>query len=990
MNHEVSLVELRVILHSCLKKSEKILKQTCKHRFHRSKFVLAAFEQVRILLGRLLVIFRWKKKAKIQCISQQIEPQISLKISKDDIPKFPPLPPLQKITSLLHQIYTGFPILESIPQKQMLFPPTNFFYQIPFYSKIQDLKITQRHFFLKTSEFTIVGKKSRYGYAITKIDLLWPSKIPITSSIRLSIQRYLGLILKENAAFKDFSLRDPDNFYNLVLSLHNFYSIGQFAFISRELYKYRSDFSYDIKYVNDFELDIFFSEGYQPYNVFSLSLKDNRIIFKSKSTLFMDEPENVNYILEKRKYIVELFKPMKLRNFYEFLFTEFCPSNIRSILTQIRDYLVYTRLMIVFCLFQRSMVCLPFVNFVAKFSCSGPSLSSSSILLKFFNKPCVILTVNHRSGQIIVHNLERYLYDLSIFQNDFGNEITTATQFLKCFVITKVLNFHFEIMGRHFGSLMTHSRVPFFIRDSHHYFFSLSLSFAPDFQVIFIIRPGTPDYYVMTKDFQPISSKKLIEYMNINSINRSISEAVYLNKVLLISLQLEKSLTELGCKIHRNEDRLTIFMKELLKVQVKFKANGYWSLIFHRQFYPFQESGVLTITGSTFTYRMAHQLIGIIEGVQFIKTLMRKAETVCGEDNFYKEHDLSASLVVQGYRINLSMSPSLDHFTIGDSDYFITNIFSPLKVSHDFNCRTFPFPLNCTADKVDAFGAFLNSLLPSLIKFKDVMNNRNWTTSFLTGSDSFYLVYKKGVTLNIQMKPLQYFAVVIPNFGVSSLLQIPLSEFPQFFRLIKLTHHTYKVRITELDILRDRVASFYDDFEMLILSGFNVLPMSFDTNKKSAVMEASFSFRVRANLDVNGLTIMCNDCLILTKLFDKLQKKFGFSDREFYRNAIKHVCSVAKCEHHVASMSFCLIRECLKKNWLKNINMARFFDDMSIDIKNKKIIFFVNTLNYKLCIEIVKKGSRANMVVTSPSNESLVFTDTEPFRHWFKQESQSI
>lgn len=986
MNREVSLVELRMILHSCLVKSEKILNQTLQKRHNRSIFVLSAFEQLRILLGRLLVILRWKKRTKIHCMNSKQIPQMALTISKDDYPKFPLLPPIKKINSTFYHIFCEFPIFSAPLRNQILFIPNTFVFQIPHYVKILNFKIGQNHFFLKTNEFTIVGNKFKDGYIVTNIDFLWPTKISIVGNMQSSIQSYLKCILDGNIKF---SLREPEKLNKLILSLHKFYLIGQFAFISQELYKYRDDFSYEIIYVSDFELDIFFSEGYQPYNRFRLSLTENRIIFKSASTLYMDEPENVYLKLEKRKSMYEHFQPMKLRKFYEFSFTEFCPSNIQSILTEVRDYLVYTRMMIVFCLLQRSMVCLPFLNFVAEFTCKGSSLSCSSILLYFFNRPCILLTVDHRSGQIIFQNLGRLIYDLSIFQNDFGNEITTVTQFLKCFVITEVLIFHFNLMGRHFATLMTHSRVPFFIRDSHRWFFSLSFSFAPDFQVFFIIRPGTPDYYVMTNDFQLIKSTKLIEYMNINSIHRSISEAVSLNKVLLILLQLEKSLNENGCKIRRYEDRLTIFMDLLPKVQLKIKANGYWSLIFHRQSYPFNESGILTITGANITCRIAHRIIGIINNISELKTLMRKAETICGLTQFYKENDLSVYLGVQGYHIKLSMAPFRDHFTIGESGYFVSSSRSPLRIATDFSCRTFPFPINFSVFKKETFGVFLNTSLPSLIKYKSILDNKNWTISYLSGSDSFYLIYKKAVTLNIQMKPLQYFAVVIPNFGCSKFLQIPLSVFPLFFRLIKLTHHTYKIHITELESLKDRVAFFYDDFAMLSQLGFNVLPMQNETNISSSIMEANFSFRVRATIDVNGLSFACSDCPVLTKLLNKLQEKFGQINRNFFRSAFLHVCNVAKCEHHVANMSFFIIRQCLKQSWIKDINWTVFFNDMVVDIKNKKFDCSIQTQKSTIYIEVTKKGSRPIMIVSLPSNKSMTFNDTESFRHWFKQESAS-
>ena len=88
-------------------------------------------------------------------------------------------------------------------------------------------------------------------------------------------------------------------------------------------------------------------------------------------------------------------------------------------------------------------------------------------------------------------------------------------------------------------------------------------------------------------------------------------------------------------------------------------------------------------------------------------------------------------------------------------------------------------------------------------------------------------------------------------------------------------------------------------------------------------------------------------------------------------------------------MSFFIIRQCLKQSWIKDINWTVFFNDMVVDIKNKKFDCSIQTQKSTIYIEVTKKGSRPIMIVSLPSNKSMTFNDTESFRHWFKQESAS-
>ncbi|OHT03526.1 hypothetical protein TRFO_29080 [Tritrichomonas foetus] len=969
--NEPNLVELQHIFRACIHKSEMMLHQIRKDRYHQSHGLISAFYKIQIMICRLLILFRWKKRSTSHHLKIKMDQQHFLQFS---MPPFIPFKPLPKFSVAVFEPK----ILENVATELSVYSFVQSLYSMFFSFHVLSLKISPKHFIIKTKEFIIYANiKSNKKVEIRKIDIRWPECF--SQNIKDEMyKKIIGSLIRKNL---EFSFTNFERFCEIANLIHNIYLIGQFTFIVNEISKYKQDFSFEILYKNEMEVEILFPEGFRPYNRFRLSLTNNRIIFRSLSTLYIADPETA--YAEYSKRTSEDQSPLVLRKFFEFAFIEFCPSNIQEVITKVRDYLVYTRLMIAFGMLQRSMISMPFLNIVIELICHAPSISCSFIIISLSNIPRISLCVDQRSGDILFRNLEPSHYDLSAFAHCFDDDGAEVLRFLQYFIISRIINFHFQVLGPHFG-ILNISKC-FTMQDYRRWCFFMTLSFAPDFQAVFIIRPGSPDYYVMTKDYKLIKSKKLTEYMNINSIRRTITDAVTCNKVLLVSLQLEKELHNIGCKVKRHEGRMTIFMKPLIKVQLKIKADGHWSLAFHRQHYPFSQAGILTITGSKFTCRMALRLINIIDGVTSNRALMRNASTMCGAE-FSIEHDLSATLSVGGYHINMSMSPFSDYFTMGACGYFVSNSFSPLILLADFN-RSFPLPLNWMFDNIDTFGSFLHSSLPPLIKFKEVMNYEGWTTSYLSATDSFYLVYKERVTLNIQMKPLQCFAVVIPNFGVSSLLQIPLSIFPKFYRLIKLTHHTYKVHLTELVTLRERVSSFCEDFAVLSKGGFRFTKIL--EPSKAAVMipyHSNMPFNIVVYLEATNITVSCDDAPIIPKLFTKLGKIFQ-ENRLMFRRGMRLFCHILKCDQIVALSAFRIVRECLKKKWCQEMIWQKFFSYTKVDLESDNFQCTIQTRSYHTFVDVAKQAYQPVITVLHQSNEQKVFTNVESFCEWFKHES---
>ena len=934
-----------------------------------------ALAKTRIITGRLLVLFRWKKNA--------IPFQDKIKTSKFkalnlSIPKTLPLSPLPKNSFILNNI--DIEMYAKSNQSIISFKET--LKQMMKPKMLKKIVVSQKHIYLDTNEYTLYASKTNNNrYSIKMVSIYWCSKLRKANFTTIEDHLKKSLLYMNN-----FSLDEAFQLQNYLALLHKIYLIGMFVYATQELIKFQSDFSYELEIAENYEVNIKFSDGFLPFNQFHLFITSDHVVLKSKSKLFISDPQDMHFNFLKRE--INLFPIINLY-YYEAKFRDFDEIDINQILSNIRDKLIVTKLMNLIGFFQNSFPIFPPLEIMIDFHSNLEMVNYSYIEISFKHSyDSVFLKIDSKSGDVLVLDNDPFCQnDLSCFSGCFNIHFYKIFYFLRYFIVFRVLNYHFRYLQHRFNDVNLNPLNGLNINAIRKIFFIVKLSFAPNYQVLFKIDSTNQDYLIASNDFEIHKFNQTLEFFNDNNRPiKNISDNVYISKNLLACLQLIDDLKKLGYKVKRNNRRLEIIMNPLMVVKLKIKHTGFWSISFYRNFRPFFNIGQLVIFGSNFSHRMASYLIHILNIVANTSTLIKNIISFSNNDqSYFIENDLSSFITIKNYCLALEIRPFADHVSYSNSDYFKVNEYiSPNLIPRFYS--SLPIPLGYIIDHIESFGSFIHRTLPSLVKFREIMNCEGWSTSYLMENESFHLIYKDIITLNIQIRPPQSFIILIPNFDVSVLLKIPLSIFPKLYVLIKLTHPTYKVDVSELKLLRDRVSSFWDDFSVLSKGGFKFAGFQGedpDLYGELVHRQNLMGFTFKARLESTGMRIVCEGTTYASKFCSKLVTTFS-NKREIYRNGIKCACMLFQCEQNVAMLSFGVLREFLKKKWIDIMIWSKFFSN--IKVENGTFSCAIETHSYHAVITI-QNSSTPTINVFLQNNDQKIFNSVIEFKDWLRREN---
>ena len=403
------------------------------------------------------------------------------------------------------------------------------------------------------------------------------------------------------------------------------------------------------------------------------------------------------------------------------------------------------------------------------------------------------------------------------------------------------------------------------------------------------------------------------------------------------------SKTSISCQQVSN--RLTMFLEPFSCCTLKVKLPHYWCLFVGQTSDRFETMGPMKIGSTSWPLRFADFIRNLTEQLSTLASVLYQAK--------------SSMNLIAGSAYGLSETECLvklpqtnaSHFVVGmqylvsqgDNSYKCA-LEAPSVVMKSFRltslARThFQHSLRTNTIRY-SFGAFLMGMWYPLSRFVSLFTEGKnpWLVVMSSGDQAFSLIYKM-CSLNVAFEAPNHFQFLIPPFGQSKLLHIPLSNFKQCLRqpmaksaavsnVMKPTYARFDLSI--LKEVKKQVETFFAEMSELEKLGFS----QWAVDDQEATSTSTFSngvspdgMKITASLTASGISL---------RITSDQNDPMAVAVREILRMVVESRESKLK----IASFVISLLK--------KNMQVGRVFLRELCDIFNSDI---GDRINWPRCLE---------------------------------------
>lgn len=840
-------IQLNRVLHSILKKSNRIILTLVKSNLHQNQNIslMTAICGIRIIFGRYLALYRWNLLHQSKSIS--VENFATQEVfQKNVISTFNYIRPLfksnqQKVKEIHNQnIFSSNPekIIHKTFKNDII---SNYFEKTPFYDFKTKININKKYITIfRPFEYRILIRiKSSNELQLKRFSIIYPKNV-----IEIINEKIENILKKLSAILNALISKSHNPIESSQRFLHKFYLYGLNSYILHFFYSFQEKYNFKCREVDHYQTLIIFSKLFSPSNEFILTISDSEISLFSKTVLidgFLSYNFSKSPNLLSAHQIESVISEMQLKLTQTKLNRIWMniQQSVKNInIPQFKAYLNLTSISIDFTTFD-----------IYSFSLSIDKMTGKTIL-SFFNKTkkCIFSSLalfiendyrtDHSIRILFLESLLSILCDIRYFtfQTDlFNPDYSPYVPFSQLFYY----NSSSSISTR----IVQHDGYPYFLLDSH----------------------------VETNEVKNFVSNLSLDILTSINFKMTRPDPQMANKIKVVTLlgQFSQELRNRGISTTVDINKVVFIIEPFDSVVFKMNQSLYWSLQFIRPSFMAQRS--LSFNGNIINSRFVEWLVDLLVNVSTLLHLYRQTMNEFKINNVIERLDFiditnfslsfnsnyecenadfnnSIAKFESNSILYISLDPILNIQTIYDTSmnnskqmyYFVHSFISP---SIQFSFSQF-IPLKHqlmswlkNGQILLLFGSFIKCSLKPLLYFyrlflyssppstfssygKQKNSIHNWSITSLRDDGSFFLIYQRKMSINFMLRPSQVFQLIIPSVGKSQMLKVPLDALPRPCHLSKLSHHAMKLHINQLQKFKTIIENFFGFHDRLIEIGF--------------------------------------------------------------------------------------------------------------------------------------------------------------------------
>ena len=842
------VVELPTVFRACVLASERTLLRHCvSSPFGERAQLMRGLTEARILIARLLVVFRWMSTRPI------LEPVDTLSNALDQrLRTFHG--ELANINASFHQEKPKEDEQHSIlPRPHTSVCARNVFSELFLHGIPKRMRYIgtwgRMIRFSAPGEYEVTFRADRSGilrvrrfvlFSVKERDMPSPILVRLAALLR-SLESNQGVLL-----------------HTLDRILHSVHVACLFAEIAREMYAKASAFHATLSRKEDDPRSLYleFKDPMWHGGRFVMTVRRGMIILAAKNAMFgpavgeavVGPAGLVEQIYQKRMPVVRL---------------DGTNHSVEEILGHFRDLVYASSLHMVFVTVTYSLRSL-FSNFPTvkrTFSMEKATLGNVSVSLD--SQEVMTLCVQHWTGhvQIEFHNV--FLPKTSSKEPVCVENVGELYETINTSISNVLVNLVGVVL---YGSTVNQYSA---FNNPGSYF--RCFSFAPDFYLFVAGKRGFPRVSIVDASLKSYSIPEMVQMESLRSLRawKMLIPVMFCAKRFLFLAQLQRYLTELNIDSILLAQYLEVDVAPSGKCTVKMTERG-WKIVFR------PTPSVLTPRiksiskwhGRTYTARIAYMLAQLIHLYQ-IWSLTREYLALACQNSFV----ITSMLMTDENEVFLRVASKNNDtliFSFGENAVFGGTIgrvryhecgwsFRPqirARCARNIPLSNFLTGMLYKTVGCEELFSFLSHELLMCLEFHRVFNRPNWYFTEFAGPDKItLLMYKNKYTDMVAFRPYQTVAACASSHGPSVLLNACHSLFHKRYGTPSpLMLNRLAIDISQLEPFRDMIARVCDVADVILSHGF--------TSLSSGNEEPQLSFKlnnVQVTIDDVDITISVED-----------------------------------------------------------------------------------------------------------------------------------
>lgn len=180
------------------------------------------------------------------------------------------------------------------------------------------------------------------------------------------------------------------------------------------------------------------------------------------------------------------------------------------------------------------------------------------------------------------------------------------------------------------------------------------------------------------------------------------------------------------------------------------------------------------------------------------------------------------------------------------------------------------------------------------------------------------------MTLNIQLKPVRNFWVIIPKTGRSTNLHTPMTRYPPLYRMVILSHSTFRVQIDQCAEMCAAIDDFYRDINYMRTAKF----VRMDTHDESLAFHHPPDPAV-IRVMADGMVVSVSGNEVIGELSNKLYQTFK-NQRQVSLGFVSLLFKISKLDQSFCNFLLKIIDRITEPKIVDRIVWINFFRNLRL------------------------------------------------------------
>lgn len=802
-----SPVSLQDLLRACLTHSERTFSKRASNPLSTRRVLMRNLTEIRILLARLLTIFRWNKSTNIsdKIVSFLETPEIQIRQTASQIENFFQYFPLNELKNTYQvpdlKIPTRFPVN---PNHQIALLLNA---RIP--SRIRQICVTgNKVYFIAPDKYQFCLGVGKYGrIRIISYSYNWPKGIPAS-------EKFVQLLSKK------FSHMKENN--SVLLSkidrlLNSSYMHGVFLNIERTLMSKQTDYPMHVCRMRDGTITFEFCKSFEERGKFKMFLSLGRIFVVGCAPLINAPDEHT---FEYSRYVSNEDETNMICQLIGF---EIPPDvDLNSLLGELYSIVVYNYFNNLKRIIMRALlsVSLPYFGSKCEFFKKKASLTRLNAFLASLR--ILSIRINSETGSSIIE-----------ITTDPQTSSITEVEFDDPETIYLVISSAFTNIALNAATKTTLNQEPHLGALFERGDFAHTFSFAPDFALTVSAENGHPKMMIMEKATgMPCDLPSMIELKEDSILRAWIKLPTFLtqSKQLLFLIQTQLELKKLKILSNRYCDKgpkLEISISSGM-VGILSPVSSGWEMILRPHSYklPSKAQPIMKIYSKNLDARAAEFVSKLIDVIRvWTLTQFHVIEIADLSDLIIGVEQEPLSNVVLKLADNKFIILLSGIQKIGMRDdhhvyYTIGNTLPKIECRLSRNNTKFHIMFKYLMNDKSTFqiGSFIHHSLLAYLQFMNAFYKSNDWTFFFEADRAIRIIFKSRYTLFLHLQSIHKFHMFTQSQHL--FFALPINY------LIKVNHaFCARFPLKELPEIKRLIEEFYMDYETFIKKRYTFIGM---------------------------------------------------------------------------------------------------------------------------------------------------------------------